>query len=611
MADTKLEEGLALDGRLLLIAQIGRGGQAAVWKVRELDGAKRELAAKLVVVPNERRAEISEEVIDGEIQKLRVLSSNFIVIMHYAIYALMEDTGDIVVGYTMPLASGTLQDDDYRKTLRTNRDELFDTMWSVGQGISTIHYNNFVHGDIKPSNVLLFTERGLKDLMSVRVSDLGAAYLASLGFGVAFDPRYAAPERFKSQYETATTYDKKKSDIYSLALLYFELMTGKYAYGDNLHFEFPFQDFHRVHESYSIDWELVPKTYGGLVETLQKMVDKNPETRPDIADVIKKLEATRSVVQVETTQGHRKAGIFFPPNVFIWNPRLHRKFQFRKKIFFIRSPRPFDLAREIRSTLRKDYPRRGVTLYVAFGSADIILMIWELEKQDAIAAAIKPLIQLAQGTIEVYVVENVIYRDSREQETWEREPPNDLARRIATHTAPEIEKALASGQDIDKTLEPWLKKQRLVFNRLMPVAQHGMVRLLLKVEANRPMAQEHDTIVASMLKFLKTHYSQAGGRLPSYPYRVYRDVTASGDWGSVKNKYLFAELYGRNIYLCSSAVLGLINSIGLVAVPSDQYFLFSSHIQFDQQNIPESEDGALSEILSNAGPRESSPAVRG
>jgi hypothetical protein len=59
MAGTKLEEGLSLDGRLVLIEQLGRGGQAEVWKVREVEGAKRDLAAKLVVVPKERRGEIS------------------------------------------------------------------------------------------------------------------------------------------------------------------------------------------------------------------------------------------------------------------------------------------------------------------------------------------------------------------------------------------------------------------------------------------------------------------------------------------------------------------------------------------------------------------------
>jgi serine/threonine protein kinase len=596
MAGTKLEEGLSLDGRLVLIEQLGRGGQAEVWKVREVEGAKRDLAAKLVVVPKERRGEISAEVIDAEIQKLRVLSGNFIVIMHYAVYTLMDDTGDVVVGYTMPLASGTLESDaKYCAKLRADRNELFDTMWCIGQGISTIHYQNVVHGDIKPSNVLLFAER---ELTWIRVSDLGAAYLASFGFGVAFDPRYAAPERFGGRFDASSSYDKKKSDIYSLGLLYFELITGTYAYGEDLYFEFPFQGFQRVHESNLPNWELVPGTYGSFVDTLRKMVDKQPENRPDIDEVIKRLEITRSVVQVGTARGHRKKEIFFPPNVFIWNPRLHEKLKFSKRVFLLRSPKPFNLASEIRSTLRKDFPSLGITLFVTFGSADIILTTWERSDESKVAKAIAPLVQLSQGKLEEYVAANIVYRESKEHENWEKEANDDLAKRIVNFTGQQIEKALSDGQDIGQALEPWLKKERFIFNKLVPVAQHGMVRLLLKVEANHPMLQEHEIIIGSMLKFLRTHYAQIGGKLPAYPYRVYRDVTASGPWGTVKNKFVFAELYGRDIYLCSRAVLGLITSIDAVSAAHDQHFFFSSYIQFDQDNIAESEDGALSDVFS-------------
>ena len=102
---TELEKGLVLQRRIVLLEKIGSGGQAQVWKVKELE-VERELAAKLVVVPKTRRSEISKEAIDAEIKKLSVLSSNFIVIMHYAVYELMDDSGDIVIGYTMPLANG-------------------------------------------------------------------------------------------------------------------------------------------------------------------------------------------------------------------------------------------------------------------------------------------------------------------------------------------------------------------------------------------------------------------------------------------------------------------------------------------------------------------------
>ena len=110
------------------------------------------------------------------------------------------------------------------------------------------------------------------------------------------------------------------------------------------------------------------------------------------------------------------------------------------------------------------------------------------------------------------------------------------------------------------------------------------------------MDREYEPVVRSIFEFLQVHYRQErGGRRVLYPFKIYSDVTWK-KWNQ-ERRFLFAELYGRDIYQCSRGVLGIIRAIAALPLPTGQYFNFSSHIQFDQENILESEDGALVELL--------------
>lgn len=600
MPDTMLEEGLCLD-RVVLVERIGKGGQAEVWKVRERD-APREVAAKLVVVGKERRSEINREVLDGEIQKLSVLNGNYVVIMHYAIYDLREDTGSIVLGYTMPIANGgTLETNiDYRKTLQTNRTELIQTMLSICRGIAMIHDRDFVHGDIKPTNILLFTER---NLTFARVSDLGAAYFAKLGFGLAFDPRYAAPERFGKRFETSSNdRDKKRADIYSLGMLFFELITGRYAYGDSvIAWEDPLGGYHALHSTGAVDWDLVPPGLVRILPTLRGMLAKSPGDRPDIETVLLVLEGTQTADQVETTGGHRNPRTYFPKDVFNWNPKLHERFENKKKLFLIKTPNPFEEVRDINARLLEKLPTQGFTLYVSFGAADIVLSTWEADGASETRATIERDVQRVHGHIDEFAINDVQYPMSRDRESWSDLKSADLARLIIKNT---------SERTTEAELEDWLVRERLVFGRLTKVAKHNPVRLMLKIEAAKGMDREHDPILRSIRDFLTTRYarkkgklSKSEGKLAPYPFRLYSDVdekkyiTTSKRWTNTPRRFLFVEIYGSDIYFCSDTVLGIIRALESNGYPESQHFYYSSYIQFDRENLSESEDGRLTDIL--------------
>ncbi|MEO6420962.1 MAG: serine/threonine-protein kinase [Polyangiaceae bacterium] len=102
----------------------------------------------------------------------------------------------------------------------------------VCQALELVHAQNIVHRDLKPSNILLATEAGAE---VAKVTDFGLVKLVEVNLqrttslaGASLG--YAPPE----QYEQGNQRVSVRTDVFSLAAITIELLTGKYA--------FPFRD---------------------------------------------------------------------------------------------------------------------------------------------------------------------------------------------------------------------------------------------------------------------------------------------------------------------------------------------------------------------------------
>ncbi len=207
-------------GPYQLIRLLGAGGMAEVWLARRADGAfKREAALKLPLLSG-LRADLEERFA----RECDILAS-----LEHPHIARLYDAGVDPNGlpylsmeyvHGRPLTGWC----DARRLGISARLELY---LQVLAAVQYAHEKGVIHRDIKPSNVLV-TESGHVRLLDFGVAKLmeGDAQLTQLTnvYGRALTPDYASPELLRGDPVDA------RSDVYSLGVLLYELLTGVRPY---------------------------------------------------------------------------------------------------------------------------------------------------------------------------------------------------------------------------------------------------------------------------------------------------------------------------------------------------------------------------------------------
>jgi serine/threonine protein kinase/tetratricopeptide (TPR) repeat protein len=209
-------------GPYALIRRLGAGGMAEVWLARRADGAfKRETALKLPTL-SRVRADLSQRFA----RECDILAS-----LEHPHIARLYDAGVDSNGLpylSMEYVQGRLLTDwcDAHRLGIAARLELF---LQVLEAVQYAHEKQVIHRDLKPSNILV-TEDGQVRLLDFGVAKLLEADEAQLTqltdvYGRALTPDYASPELLRGNPIDA------RSDIYSLGVLLYEILTGVRPYG--------------------------------------------------------------------------------------------------------------------------------------------------------------------------------------------------------------------------------------------------------------------------------------------------------------------------------------------------------------------------------------------
>ncbi len=208
-------------GPYRLIAELGRGGMAAVWLAeRDDDTIKRQVAVKL---PLSNR-------VPGLARRMR-RESEILAALEHPHIARLYDAGVTEMGrpyLALEYVEGKAID-VYCKERNLGLPERLRLILQVAQAVSHAHARLIVHRDLKPNNILV-TPSGQVRLLDFGVAKLlsgeddpssGKATQLTQITGRALTLEYASPEQIRSERVTVA------SDVYSLGVVLYELLTGQ------------------------------------------------------------------------------------------------------------------------------------------------------------------------------------------------------------------------------------------------------------------------------------------------------------------------------------------------------------------------------------------------
>ncbi|HEX4469402.1 MAG TPA: serine/threonine-protein kinase [Gemmatimonadaceae bacterium] len=215
--------GKTLDGRYRMVQKVGEGGMSFVYLAQDV--ATQERFAIKVLSPA-----LSEDV--NAMQRLRREAALGMRLAHPNICHIMRlgETEDGLVYVVMPFVEGELLAD---RTNRLGQIPLGDTVRFVrdmSEGLHIAHQLKIVHRDLKPENVMICRRPDPDGTEYAVVMDFGLAKerraegelqkLTATGI-ILGTPEFMSPEQLRGK-----TLDPR-TDIYSLALLVYEMLTGK------------------------------------------------------------------------------------------------------------------------------------------------------------------------------------------------------------------------------------------------------------------------------------------------------------------------------------------------------------------------------------------------
>lgn len=202
--------GMIIGDRYEILEKIGTGGMSDVYKAKD-HKLNRFVAAKVL------KQEFSENA--NFVSKFRIEAQAAAGLMHpnvVNVYDVGEEGGIYYI--VMELVEGITLKKYIEKKARLSVKEAISIAIQISMGIEAAHNNHIIHRDIKPQNVIISKEG------KVKVTDFGIAKAATsntITSNVMGSVHYTSPEQARGGYSD------EKSDIYSLGITMFEMLTGR------------------------------------------------------------------------------------------------------------------------------------------------------------------------------------------------------------------------------------------------------------------------------------------------------------------------------------------------------------------------------------------------
>lgn len=266
-----LTEGMFIADRYEVISKIGAGGMSDVYK------AKDHVLGRFVAI-KVLKPEFSEDV--GFVSKFHTEAQSAAGLEHpniVNIYDVGSEDGlhYIVMEYIEGITLKTYIEKKGHLTFK----EAVSIAIQVGRGIEAAHNKNIVHRDIKPQNIMISTEG------KVKVMDFGIARAATsntIHSDVMGSVHYSSPEQARNGFIDG------KSDIYSLGIVMYEMVTGRVPFDGDTTVSIAIQ---HLQEEMVPPSAYAPDLPISLEKIILKCTQKSPSRRyQNIGDLIQDLK---------------------------------------------------------------------------------------------------------------------------------------------------------------------------------------------------------------------------------------------------------------------------------------------------------------------------------
>ena len=251
--------GMMIADRYEILEKIGTGGMSDVYKAKD-HKLNRFIAVKVL------KQEFSENA--NFVSKFRIEAQAAAGLMHpniVNVYDVGEESENHYI--VMELVEGITLKKYIEKKARLSVKEAVSIAIQVSMGIESAHNNHIIHRDIKPQNIIISKEG------KVKVTDFGIAKAATsntITSNVMGSVHYTSPEQARGGYSD------EKSDIYSLGITMFEMLTGRVPFNGETTIAIAIK---HIQEEFPSPREYVPEIPVSVEQIVLKCCQKSPDRR--------------------------------------------------------------------------------------------------------------------------------------------------------------------------------------------------------------------------------------------------------------------------------------------------------------------------------------------